>query len=93
MIAELNPPGPVLGGKRKFDPAVAGWSSISAVPEGGVYYQYMVNGEAADGKVTFTVQAQGDVDIDGDPSYVLHEWHLQGTDWALMTETEWGDDW
>lgn len=80
LFAPQNPPSPPGQLKQHWVPNYSDWTYISSQPQSDVYYQYLVLAETSPGFSFFIVEAIGDLDGDGHPSIVTHEWwNIQGT--------------
>jgi len=77
--------------KKKFDWTQPGWTSLALSDFGYVYYNYYFIASSATTPPYFYIQAEGDLDGNGQVNYRTQQYNLVGGMWQLVTDTETGD--
>jgi prepilin-type N-terminal cleavage/methylation domain-containing protein len=92
IFCPQNPPGPPKTAKRQFRADLGDWGKFSVPFEGGLYYSYEVIGLAGAGGRWYVALSQGDLDGDGDVSWVIRNYTYVGEGLASFTETPAGGE-
>lgn len=90
LTCESNPPGLPGSSKRVFQERLGKWADLTITIEGAVYYSYSVTAVAGDGRRDHFLTAEGDLDADGDSSFMTRAYAYDHERPPEIAEAEFG---